>query len=100
MNSDPTQIEIVHNRLAKRFEVELDPYVAILTYRIADEGKKMIITHTGVPPALSGQGIAGKLAVKALTYARDEQLGVIPVCPFVSGYIERHPEYQDLVVEW
>ncbi len=100
MNIDPEQIEIVHNKLAKRFEVELDPYVAVLTYRMADENKKIIFTHTGVPPALSGQGIASKLAFQALTYAREEELGVVPICPFVSSYIKRHPEYQDLVVDW
>ncbi len=100
MNTNPEQIEIVHNKLAKRFEVELDQYVAVLTYRMADDDKKIIFTHTGVPPALSGQGIASKMAVRALTYAREEELGVVPVCPFVSSYIRRHQEYQDLVVEW
>ena len=99
MNIDPEQIEIVHNKLAKRFEVELDPYVAVLTYRLADDDK-IIFTHTGVPPALAGQGIASKMAVEALTYAREENLGVVPICPFVSAYIRRHPEYQELVVDW
>ena len=99
MNIDPDQIEIVHNKLARRFEVELEQYVAVLTYRMADDDKKIIFTHTGVPPALSGRGIASKMAIQALTYAREEELGVVPICPFVSSYISRHPEYQDLVVE-
>lgn len=78
-----------------RFEVEVDGHIAELTFR--RRGDVIHYTHTGVPKALEGRGIAGRLATAALEYARDEGLSVVPDCPYVRGYIEKHPEYQDLV---
>jgi predicted GNAT family acetyltransferase len=54
--------------------------------------------HTYVPPELEGRGIAGQLARYALEHARANRLAVVPHCPYVRAYIDRHPEYQDLVV--
>ena len=54
-------------------------------------------THTVVPLALEGHGIAGRLARAALDYARDRGLSVVPLCPYVADYIGKHPEYEDLV---
>ncbi len=54
--------------------------------------------HTFVPPALRGGGIASQLAEYALRYARDSAFKVRPTCPFVARYIQRHPEFQSLVV--
>jgi predicted GNAT family acetyltransferase len=53
--------------------------------------------HTEVPEALEGHGIAGKMAQFALEDAHARHLAVIPRCPFVAGYIRRHPAYADLV---
>jgi predicted GNAT family acetyltransferase len=50
-----------------------------------------------VTRALEGQGVASQLVKAALDDARQEHLAVVPFCPFVAGYIQRHPEYQDLV---
>jgi uncharacterized protein len=62
-------------------------------------GSQIILEHTEVAPALRGGGGAGLLARTALEYARDHQLAVIPVCPFVLGYLARHPEYRPLVYQ-
>ena len=53
--------------------------------------------HTGVRDRYEGQGLAGQLARRALDDARAEGLRVVPLCPYVAGYITKHPEYQDLV---
>ena len=50
-----------------------------------------------MPEQLEGRGIASKLAKTALDYSRAEGLTVVPLCPFIASYIERHPEYADLV---
>jgi len=50
-----------------------------------------------VPRELEGRGLAGKMAKVALEDARARRLLVIPRCPFVAGYMRRHPEYLDLV---
>jgi predicted GNAT family acetyltransferase len=56
------------------------------------------LIHTEVPEPLSGRGIASRLAHAALVYARENGLRVIPTCPFVRSYLERHPEFQELVI--
>jgi uncharacterized protein len=50
-----------------------------------------------VPPALEGQGLAAKLVRAALDFAREQNLRVVPVCPYVSSFIRKHGEYPDLV---
>lgn len=88
-------IEVVHNEAQRRFEVSQDGHLAELDYQRV--GSEIIFTHTGVPAALEGRGIAGALVKAGLNYARDNGLAVVPICPFVKGYIERKPEYQALV---
>ncbi len=90
-----TPVEVVHNEAQSRFEVNQDGHLAELDYRRV--GDQLIFTHTGVPAALEGRGIASALAKAGLNYARDNGLAVVPICPFVKGYIERKPEYQALV---
>jgi predicted GNAT family acetyltransferase len=60
------------------------------------QGKTIIFTHTGVPPALEGHGLGSRLVQAGLEYARANHLKVRSTCWFVSGFLERHPEYEDL----
>lgn len=90
------EIEVQHNADAKRFEVRLADAIAMVEYMRA--GNNIIFTHTEVPPAFEGLGIASKMARVALDYARDNGLKVQPLCPFIKGYIERHPEYK--AISW
>lgn len=62
-------------------------------------GEKMIIEHTEVPVELEGKGIASRIVRTALDYARAQKIKVMPLCPYTAGFIHRHPEYQDLVLE-
>lgn len=57
----------------------------------------MVYVHTGVPPELEGRGIAGQLAKFALDDARARGLRVVARCPYVAAYIERNPEYAELL---
>ena len=57
----------------------------------------MTFFHTLTPPALRGRGLAAKVVQAALDYARSEGLKVIPLCWYVSGHIEAHPELRDLL---
>lgn len=88
-------IEVEHREERQRFEMQVGNLVAVLDY--SRQGKAMVITHTGVPTALEGQGIASKLTKFALEYARAEGLKVVPLCSFAQVYIQRHPEYKELV---
>lgn len=88
-------INVIHNVKRKQFEIHIDSQVSELAYYL--NGNIIIFTHTGVPPALEGQGLGSRLVKAGLQYARDNNLKVESMCWFVSGYIERHPEVQDLV---
>ncbi len=85
----------MNNPSDNRFEAQIDGKTAYLQYTVQDV--KMIIPYTEVPSELEGQGIGSALVRAALDYARANELKVIPRCWFVAGYIERHPEYKDLI---
>jgi predicted GNAT family acetyltransferase len=89
-------IEVVDDPAKSRFEILMDGQVAgFADYQL--RGAKIVLTHTEVAPEHTGQGLAGKLVKHALEASRDAGLRVVPLCPYVATYIERHPEYQDLV---
>lgn len=88
-------LNVRHNQEQHRYEVEVDGKLAILEYR--DAGGQRYYMHTEVPEALEGRGIASQMAKVVLDEAQAEQLSIVPLCPFVRGYIERHPEYKPLV---
>lgn len=75
--------------------MEVGGQVAVLEY--ARGADRITLIHTGVPEALEGHGIAGRLAKTALDEARVQGLAVIPRCRYVAAYIRRHPEYAELV---
>jgi len=85
---------VIHNVEGERFEIQLGDDVAILEYQRS--GDNIIFPHTEVPTKYEGHGLASKLAVAALEYAKQEGFKVVALCPFVSSYIRRHPEYQDI----
>jgi hypothetical protein len=89
------ELQVRHNQEQHRYEVAVDGKLALLEYR--DAGGVRYYTHTEVPVALEGRGIAGQMAKAALDAAQQEQLTIVPLCPFVRGYIAKHPEYKPLV---
>lgn len=78
-----------------RFEIEDRGQVAFLEYSLA--GNVLRLIHTEVPDELQGKGIASELAKSALDWAREHGKKVDVICEFVGAYLERHPEYADLV---
>ncbi|MFN3582516.1 GNAT family N-acetyltransferase [Phenylobacterium sp.] len=90
-------IQVVKNDETRQFEVTLDGQTAFAEFRMVDHG--MILPHTVVPEAFEGKGVGSALAKAALGYARDHDLKVIPLCPFIAGYIKKHPEWNDVVHE-
>ena len=93
MSEDP-QLQVVHEPADNRFAIHTDGDTAVLEYQLFED--KVVYTHTGVPPSLGGKGIGSRLVKAGLDWARGAGLRVVPVCTFVAGYIERHPEYADL----
>ena len=87
--------EIIHNKAAKRFETSIDNHTGYISYQERDD--KLVYDHTIVPQELGGRGVGSALVKHALNYARDNNKKVVPHCSFVASYIDKHPEYQDLL---
>lgn len=91
------EFTIQHDEEQRQFFIMIDQQKAFVEY--IQPGKRIIFTHTEVPPPLEGQGIASRLAKHALEYAKAQSFKVMPLCPYVAAYIRKHPEYKPLVLE-
>jgi uncharacterized protein len=78
-----------------RFELSIQGYTAFVEYK--SDGKTIAFLHTEVPFPLKGKGIASALANYVLEFAKENNLSIIPYCPFIRSYVARHEEYQSLV---
>ena len=83
-----------HEPDQQRFTLPTKP-VSVLDYTLS--GGRVVFTHTGVPPAYQGQGLAARLVEAGLQWAQGQGLKVVPACSYVHVYIQRHPEWQNLV---
>jgi len=90
-----TDSSIRDNTEAHRYELPVGEALAVVTYNLS--GQNLMITETLVPEALEGQGIASRLARHVLDDARSRGLLILPVCPFFSAYLQKHPEHADVV---
>lgn len=86
---------VTDNAAEQRFELKASGHVAVACYTLAPG--VITLTHTEVPPALSGQGIGSKLARGVLDQVRVRGLKVVPQCPFMAAFIAKHAEFADLV---
>ncbi len=83
------------NAARHRFELDAEGHIAFSEY--TRDGATLTVMHTEVPKALGGKGIGSALARGLLDIARAQKLKVVAKCPFVAGYIAKHPEYADLL---
>jgi predicted GNAT family acetyltransferase len=84
-----------NNSALNRFELVVDGQVAAAYYH--PSSGVITFLHTEVPAELSGRGIGTKLLRGALEMVRAEGLKVVAKCPFVSAFLGKHPEYNDLL---
>jgi predicted GNAT family acetyltransferase len=89
-------IDVVDVPERSRFEVLIVGETAGFTEYRRRPGV-IAFVHTEIDPRFEGRGLASQLVATALSTARSDGLSVLPFCPFVRGYIARHPEYADLV---
>jgi uncharacterized protein len=69
--------------------------VGQVDYRRTD--RQITFTHAEVDPSVEGQGVGSTLARHVLDRARADDASVVPACPFIEEWIDRHPDYRDLV---
>ncbi len=89
----------VHNEAAAgRYEIrDGDRLLGVAVYERRD--RQVVFTHTEIDPDAGQDGLGSRLVRAALDDVREQGGTVVPSCPFVRGWIERHPEYQDLLAD-
>ncbi len=97
MEIDVEKLQVVHNEKENRFEIDVNGKLAKADYRL--KPGQITFTHTEVPKELGGKGIAQKLVKTALDHAKSNNLKVVPLCGFVSSFIQRNSEYESLVAK-
>lgn len=95
MNSTYTNIPLVKNEEKERFEIEIDGLFAFIDYKVF--GNQIALVHTEVDPQLSGKGAAGAVVEKTLQYLDENNIELLPFCPYVFAYIKKHPEWKRIV---
>ena len=96
--ADRPPLQLVDVRELDRYEARLgdDPELAaLLDYRLMD--KAIALLHTEVQPGYEGQGVGSRFAKAVFADARERGLRIIPKCPFIVRWLERHPEQHDVL---
>jgi predicted GNAT family acetyltransferase len=91
-----TEVQVADNPAKRRYEAVVNGEVAGYVFYQQREGE-LVLIHTEVAEQFEGQGIGSRLAAGTLDDIRARGLRLKPICPFIAGYIERHPEYAELV---
>jgi predicted GNAT family acetyltransferase len=87
-------VAVTHNEGRRRFEATVEGQLCVADYQL--RGDVMWMTHTGVPSAVGGRGIAAELVRVALEWADAKGYRVVPSCSYVDAYMRRHPETEKL----
>lgn len=92
-----TPYELKNNRISKQYEFHIDGLIPKIEYIRAQD--RIFLTHTEVPKELEGRGIGSMLIKAVLEEVERQELTLVPLCPFVAGYIKEHPEWKKLVLK-
>ena len=93
----PAATKVRHDESARQFEMPVSGGLAVLAYSRA--GDRIDLLHTMVPEQDEGSGHGSALVKAAFDYARGAKLKVVPTCPFVKAYLEKHPDQRDIAVD-
>ena len=92
----PDNYKLIDNDQRHRYEFHIDGFIAKIDYIKNKEGE-IYLTHTEVPPGMEGKGIGSELAEKVFKDIEKKHLRLIPICPFIATYLQKHPEWKRLV---
>lgn len=88
--------ELIDNAERKQYEFHIGKLVPKIEY-IRTRNNEIYLTHTEVPAQLEGKDIGAALVRQTLEDIERQGLALVPQCPFVAGYIQRHPEWKRIV---
>ncbi len=75
--------------------LESDDFAGELSYTWAGNDK-FIIDHTGIPDEHTSKGYGKKLVDKAVEFAREKGVRILPLCPFAKAYMDKKREFDDV----
>ena len=90
--------KLIDNEERHQYEFHVDQYTPKIEYIKSTNGE-IYLTHTEVPTQLGSKGIGSQLVEKALKDIEKQGLRLVPLCPFVAGYIHKHPEWKRIVMK-
>lgn len=90
--------QLIDNAEKKQYEFHIGNLIPRIEY-IKTRTGEIYLTHTEVPLQLEGKGIGAALVKKSLEDIERQGLALVPQCPFVAGYIVRHPEWKRIVMK-
>lgn len=96
MTDRPADLRVEHEPPARRFVIRLPDGEAELAYS-APGGNVLDLNHTFVPADARRRGVADALVRGAIAHARGHGMRIVPTCPYVRAWMERHPHEHDIV---
>lgn len=89
--------DVSDNTAKSRYELNVDGHIAFVDYRLRPD--RIVLVHTEVPSELGGRGVGSKLARGTLDAVRKRGLKAEIRCDFLASYVQKHPEYADVVAK-
>ena len=86
---------LIHNQTENKYEFHIDGHIAHITYDNQDG--VLHITHTIVPEALAGKGLAKILTIAVMEEIEKQGLKMLPKCSYTVAFVEKNPEYARLL---
>jgi predicted GNAT family acetyltransferase len=90
-------IEVINDKQGSRFLLDVDGEEVYVLY--AEDEQTLDLYSTYTPPHLRGQGLAAKVVLAAFKYAVEKDLKIVPNCWYVRKFVERHTEYQQMILQ-
>lgn len=90
--------ELIDNTENHQYEFHIGKLVPKIEY-IKSKNREIYLTHTEVPVQLEGKGVGSQLVEKVLKDIERQELRLVPLCPFVAGYIKKHPDWRRIVMK-
>jgi predicted GNAT family acetyltransferase len=89
-------VRMTHETARNRYALYVDGELASVA-EYTPRGGAVVFDHTETSPRYQGRGLAARVVAFALDDVRRRELSVVPACWFVADFIERHPDYRDLL---
>jgi predicted GNAT family acetyltransferase len=88
-------LSLLDNEYDQQFEFQVGEYLAFIEYERTLHFISLI--HTEVPAEIAGHGVGTAIVEKTLQHIESLHLKMIPLCPFVAGFVLLHPEWRRLI---